>query len=108
MPKNKTEVPGNVLATQANIERIVSFTGQAVHKADYRVSDINPQRLNIKQFKIKAPPGGQGMWMGVVTAIIDDVAVVGFHQGETFGRCLEGLCSRIANGSLNWRHDEYA
>ena len=108
MSKNPHEVPGNVLATAASVERVMMKTARSLYMTDQRVSDDLPNRVNLRQLRIKAPAQIGGEWFAVVTAYLEDAPVVAFHSGSSFVSTIEGVCNRINNGSLKWKDDEYA
>lgn len=107
MPKNP-EVPGNTLASQAVVDREIVGAGKALFALDSKIWHMwhaGDQMLQIK-LVVKATDGSDVMC--VVTAQIEDVQVVAFHNGDSIRSALTGLSKRLANGSLKWRRDEYA
>lgn len=108
MPRNEIEVPGSVLATQANIERIMSKTANLLHWAGGVLDQPDVTGFHLKQIRIKCDLKGGGGWMAVVTALTPNGDQVAFHRGDDFREALEGVLSRIRNGSLKWKDDEYA
>lgn len=104
----KREVPGNVLATAAMTERILSKTGLAVHQAAYSLERMEHDGNTIKAIRFMAKGGATGEWLAVITAVGEGGAVVAFHSGEGLTQVIEGTMNRLNNGSLKWKADEYA
>lgn len=105
---HKAEVPGNVLATAAMTERILVKAGVSLHKAAYRLEELEDEGVAIKAIRFVARGGATGEWLGVITCETENGAVVAFHSGDGFVNVVEGLCNKVVNGSLKWREDEYA
>lgn len=103
----KIEVSGNVLATQANIERHMARLAGSVHKADALMRGELGAAPHIRGIKFKAPTVDHGVWFVVVQAYIEDAPVVAFHSGSSFVEALEGTCNRLLNSSLKWKEDMY-
>ena len=102
------ERPGNVLATQASVERHMLKLASAVYRADASYFENPPPGFQLKTIKFKSPPHAGGEWLAIVTAELEGAPSVAFHSGDSFPDCLRGLCSKLVNGSLRWKEDEYA
>ena len=108
MAHQKSEVPGNALATAAMTERLLSKTGHAVHAASYRMEVMDTDGIRISRISVRAKNGPAGEWFAVVNADTVEGAIVAFHTADSFHGCIEGLCNRLMNGSFKWKEDEYA
>lgn len=108
MKHKDQEVPGNVLATAALTERILSKTGHSVHMAGHAMSNMEQNGLSILRISFKATGSVDGSWLAIISASSENGSVVAFHSGDSFPSTLQGVCSRIVNGSLKWKEDEYA
>lgn len=106
--RNSLEEPGNVLATQANIDRVLAKAANALFVAS-ECFDV-PERVGylVKSIRFKAPEEPGGEWMAVMTIMDEEGQKVGFHSGGDFSETLVGLCNRIRMGKMKWRKDEYA
>lgn len=110
MAKKRTvsEVPGNTLASQAMVDRLLGKTGKAVHQMGHRIEMLVEEGIEIKQVRLKQNLDAAGDWLAVVTARTESSHIVAFHSADGFVECLEGLCSKMTNGSVRWREDEHA
>lgn len=102
------EVSGNVLATQANLDRIISRTGNVVHQASFYMEHDFGGTKKVKSIRLKGPSEPGGDWLVVVSVDIDGYAMVGFHRDISMQAALEGSLQRILNGGIKWKDDEYA
>lgn len=102
------EVPGNVLATAAMTERLLSKAGLALYQAANSMDRLHEEEIHITAIRFKPRGLEAGEWLAVVTAEMDGSAVVAFHSGDGFVTTVTGICNRIMNGSLKWKEDEYA
>jgi hypothetical protein len=63
----------------------------------------------IRGFTVRAPRDDGEEYLVTVRRVGDDGGPeVAFHSATTLGEALAGLVSRLDNGSLKWRVDEYA
>jgi len=106
--KQYAEVPGNVLATQAEIERTLAATGSSVHMLDHLVAALFDEGVQIKAIRLKLPEAKYGEVMAVVTMEAEGVGYVGFHVDTSVANTLRGVSSRLKNRSFKWKEDEYA
>lgn len=106
--RHNTEVPGNVLATQANIDRIMQRLAGTIYQADELVLSNPDEAFYIKALRFRAPPEGRGEWLVITTAMKDEVNVVFFVSGDTFVSCLQAVCSKLVHGDVRWKEDQYA
>lgn len=109
MTKHKDlEIPGNTIATAAMVDRIITKTGDVIHKTSFTLErwwEVDT-RVKAIRFKNKGEPGVG--WLVVITIDTREGPKVAFHEGDTFQSALEGMCKRILNGSLKWKDDQYA
>ena len=101
-------VPGNSLASQALVQRVLLKTGIYVHKIEEAFQLLENHGVYVKALRFSLKDGADGDWMAVLTADTDDGPMVAFNTGATFGDCLSGLSARLDNGTLKWKEDEYA
>lgn len=104
----KNEVPGNVLATVAMTERILTKTGHVVHMANHSIERLEEGGEHVKAIRLTSRGRAAGEWLAIVTLSTSEGEFVAFHSGDGFQQTLEGTCQRIINGSLKWKEDEYA
>lgn len=106
--QDRPEVPGNVLATMAQVDRIMHSFASAVYKADGYYLGSFPDNFRPKLLKFKAPAVSGGEWLCIITAWVMDEPVVAFVSGPDFPTTLKVLCTKLTQGSLDWRRDEYS
>lgn len=107
MTKKNEEVPGNVLATQANIQREASRLSYALHKLDFVVQEDDERDPWLVGLRIKPPGDDSAEWLVVATGDTLEGAVVAFHTAGTLTEALRGVAERYVNKTLKWRDDEY-
>jgi len=62
----------------------------------------------VHRVKVILPRVAHGETMVVISAIVDNVPVVGFHRAEGAREALAGALNRLHNGDIKWKEDEYA
>jgi len=64
--------------------------------------------IELTAVRLKMPPVSGGESMAVITGIDGDgTPVVAFHSAVSVTELMCGLVTRLANGTLKWRVDEY-
>jgi len=106
--KTRVEVPGNAMATQALIDRVLTKTGHAVHELNHLGIGMEDEGWLLKAIRFAPQGSAAGEWLAVITVQSPEGPLVSFHGGSTFADCIEGLRNRLKNGSLKWKVDEYA
>ena len=106
MAKN-TDVPGNTLASQAQLDRLLNKIGQAVFRLEACIDKDLDDDLVVTGIRFKPPQAANGEWMAVISASTPDGHVVAFHSASGLGELVKGLTNRYTNRSLKWRPDEY-
>lgn len=101
-------VPGNALQEQADMDRRTLKLGIAVRQLEHWCEKLVPDHGIVKAIRFKAPRSVGGEWLVVVQVSTEKGGVVGFHSADDFSEAVKGLSSRLRNGSIKWRDDEYA
>ena len=105
--KQVGHVPGNTLASQAEMDRMLYGFGRTVTLVDFEVRKYLRSGNPVKALRFKAPDVEGGDWMAIVTVTLDGAAAVAFVFGSTFGECLRTLANKMENGSIQWKEDQY-
>lgn len=108
MNKKNIEVPGNILATQASVDRVMRRAGGALYKIENSSERLREEGISVESIRLKMPAEQDGEILLVITASTESGGIVAFHRQAGIAACLEGLSSRLDNGSLKWKEDEYA
>lgn len=102
------EVSGNVIATQANLEREIAKAGNAVHTMAYLHNLHIQEGVYVRSLRFKAPSDGFGEWLGILSITRPEGNFVAFHRATSLPECVVGMVNRYRNGSLQWKEDDYA
>lgn len=106
MSKKRTE-HGNTISAQAAFDREVHLTGSRVFDINSFVHQGVRDKFIVRSIKFRAGNTPGADWLVVITAYSSGTPVVAFHSGVGFKDTLLGLASRLKNGSLKWKADEY-
>lgn len=98
---------GNTISAQAAFEREVLKTGSSVFDIEGFIYRGARDRFVVRSIRFRSGPNPGADWLVVITAYSPDGPVVAFHSGDSFKAALVGLSSRLKNGSLKWKADEY-
>jgi len=107
MSNRNSDVPGNPVSSAALMDREMLKRARWLYLVSSYCEREGEQDIRIRSIRIKVPEGGRGEYLGVVTADTETASLVAFHVGDDLVGCLSGLCTRIMNGSLKWREDEF-
>lgn len=102
------EVPGNVMATGAAVQKEMLKVARELYRFDDRQERLHEQGDVITSVRFRAPEMPGGEWLAVINLITSDGAFVGFHSDVSFVAAVRGVCSRVNNGSIKWKEDQYA
>ena len=107
MAKKDGEVPGNSLQSAINVERMLLKQARPIMILSDRTDGQRHPDYTLKEVRVRAPAELSGEWLGIVKADFDGTPCIGFHGGDSLLDCLKGLASRLNNGSMKWREDQY-
>jgi hypothetical protein len=107
MAKYEAEVPGNVVQTGINIQNEHLKLARPIYIMSGRQEVGKETGFTMRAIRFRAPSVQGEEWLGIVTAWVDDNAVVAFHRGDTLADCVRGTFNRMVNGKLRWKDDEY-
>ena len=102
-----SSVPGNVLASQAIIQREAMKLALAVDRVDHKVHYDDDAPLWLTGMRVKFPVNEGGEYLVVMRGEEVDRGVVAFHAATSLREALRGAFERFMNGSLKWKTDEY-
>lgn len=103
--KESQGVPGNVLASQAMIERTLQRTGLLMHQLEESFVSWDGQDVVIKSLQVRAAHGIGGEWLGIIKVSGPEGDLVAFQSGMSFIEVLQGISARAHNGSIKFRPD---
>lgn len=101
------DVQGNSLASQAALDREIASAGVGMFRTEHLFEGLWDEQTVVKSIRVSCPGAGRSDYLAVVTADVEQVAMVGFNSGGTFREALLGLLNRLENRSLKWREDQY-
>lgn len=107
MPKD-TDVPGNTLESQRLFDEMLRKTGRRVRELERTMLRLEEDGVTIKMLKLNCKAGPRGEWLAILTAQGEEGGLVAFHSADGLPEVLAGLSTRLGNGSLKWKEDEYA
>lgn len=101
------DLPGDTLQSQSAFDREVHKVGMRVLNIDRFIDKGVDDKIVVRAIKFRAGnvPGAE--WLVVITAYSPGGPIVAFHSGDGFRETLVGLASRLSNGSLKWKDDQY-
>jgi hypothetical protein len=108
MTKKYNEIPGNTLASQALFDRQMIKIGVSVLTLQEQFIRLSDEGIEVKALRLAYRSGVSGELLGVLTASTESSELVAFQSGTDLAVVLTVLQSRLANGSLKWKEDEYA
>ncbi len=108
MKHKDMEVPGNILASAALTDRILTKVGLAVHMSQHTMERMSEEGMVVIRITFKAGSGVHADWLAIIAVKTEGGGIVAFHSAPSFPATVEGLCHRVNNGSLKWKEDQYA
>ena len=107
MSKRNKDVPGNAMASAAQVNGLILRMGQSMLELDRLLERYDDEDVFISGFSVR-PPGTSGNdWFLVVRAETPEGKKVAFHNAPTFAELVKGLVDRLSNRSLKWKADQY-
>ncbi len=89
-------------------ERALIQTGRAWQSLVGALSRLSKDGVDVHRITVKGAWHGHDEFLIILAAETENEAIVAFHRADDAGTLWAGLASRIRNGNLKWRTDEYA
>lgn len=104
----RRDVPGNAIASRAEVERILVRLGSQLSNLDSVLEQMSSEDIWVRGLTIRLWSQENEEHLVVVKADTADGAVVAFHSAATVAELVDGLVNRCRNRSLKWKEDQYA
>lgn len=108
MTRKNPGVPGNTIASQVLFDQQMMKLGIAVTRLQSQLEHMSEEGIDVTGIKFLYRGGPTGEVLGILTAHTDSAGIVAFQSGEDLGAVLRGMSSRVLNGSIKWKEDQYA
>lgn len=82
--------------------------GQTLILSESMFDRMDERGDDVTSMSVRFPTEESDDFLVTVRMITDTDKVVGFHGGASFHEALRGTLNRLANGTMKWRHDDYA
>lgn len=104
----RRDVPGNAMASRAEVERILVRLGSQLSNLDHVLEQMTGDDVWVRSLTIRLWTQENEEHLVVVKADTAEGAVVAFHSAATLAELVDGLVNRCRNKSLRWKEDQYA
>lgn len=100
--------------THGGLDEAREITREAVHlwealvRLSYIQSRLDAVDMVLGSLTVRPPSGDGGDWLLVCRMSVEGRPHVGFISGHDVATCFRSLVSKLENGSMKWKVDEYA
>lgn len=104
----KQDIPGNVIATQAIIQRQALKVAAALDWLDYSIREDDEREIWVIGLRVKFPEHEGEDYLVVMKGDSNKGNHVAFHAADGLAEALRGAAERYKNKKLVWKEDQYA